>query len=460
VTGAGERAVGLGERVVVVGGGLAGVAAALRLTRAGRRVTLCERRPFLGGRVFSFADPDTGAIVDNGQHVLVGACTRLLALLDSIGAPAGAFVRQRRLAVPVLDERGRRATLEATRLPPPLHVLPSLLRYRHLSGTERRSTARAVRALVTTRGAAREALDPVPLGAWLAARGVSDRAVARFWEPIVRPALNVPAIEANTPLTALFLDEAVWRGAGGGALWLPAVGLSDAVGRPAGLALARAGVDLRLDARVARIAIEGGRVRGVELGAGPAIDAEHVLAAVPRRSLTEIAPSESLPEAARRELGASAIVNVYLWYDRPVADLAFAGTLDPDLQWIFDRERLLGREAAGGHCLGVSLSAADAVAGEAKDAIAARADEAVARLFPARRAARLLRHAVVKELRATFRAGPGLLGRRPAPGAAAARGLWLAGDWTDTGWPATMEGAVRSGEAAADAILGEEAPRS
>lgn len=441
------------ERVVVIGGGLAGIAAAMRLARAGRRVVLCERRPFLGGRAFSFADPDTGAIVDNGQHVLVGACTRLRALLASIGAPHHAFARQPRLAVPILDQGGRRATLRASRLPPPLHVLPSLLRYHHLSPAERRATARAVRALVSTRGRARTALDPVPLGAWLSARGVSDRAVARFWEPLVRPALNIAGAEANAPLAAFFLEEALWRGPRGGALWLPATGLSDALGHPAALALAEEGVDLKLDARVARIAIDD-RVRGVELAAGDRLEAGDVVAAVPRRALAEMAPPEALPESARQELGVSAIVNVYLWYDRPVADLAFAGTLDPCLQWVFDRERLLGREAAGGHCLGVSLSGADDIIGDPKDAIAERADEALARVFPARRAARRLRHAVVKEPRATFRTGPGLLGRRPSAGASPAAGFHLAGDWTDTGWPATMEGAVRSGEAAAGRILG------
>jgi squalene-associated FAD-dependent desaturase len=442
------------QRVVVIGGGLAGIAAAMRLVRAGRRVVLCERRPFLGGRAFSFADPDTGAIVDNGQHVLVGACTRLRALLASIGAPAHAFARQPRLSVPILDQSGRRATLRASRLPPPLHVLPSILRYRHLTRAERRATARAVRALVSTRGPARAAVDPVPLGAWLSARGVSDRAVARFWEPLIRPALNIAVAEANAPLAAFFLEEAVWRGPRGGALWLPATGLSDALGHPAALALAEVGVELRLDARVARIAVEDDRMRGVELVGGDRLEASDVVAAVPRRALAEMAPAEALPQAAREELGASAIVNVYLWYDRPVADLAFAGTLDPDLQWVFDRERLLGREAAGGHCLGASLSAADGIIGDPKDAIAERADEAVARVFPARRAARRLRHAVVKEPRATFRTGPGLLGRRPAAGASPAVGLHLAGDWTDTGWPATMEGAVRSGEAAADRVLG------
>ncbi|MFN2421052.1 MAG: hydroxysqualene dehydroxylase HpnE [Gemmatimonadota bacterium] len=438
--------------VVVVGGGLAGIAAALTLARAGRRVVLCERRPFLGGRAFSFADPDTGAVIDNGQHVLVGACARLRALFSAIGAPLNAFVRQRRLEVAILDEAGRRAVVRSPPLPAPLHVLPSLLAYRHLDRAERRVTARAMRALVSARGHARAALDPIPLGGWLETRGVSARAVDRFWEPLVRPALNIPARQANTPLAAFFFEQTVWRGRAGGALWLPATGLSDAIGNPAALALARAGVELKLGARVRRIACEGNRVGGVELAEGETIESEDVVAAVPPTALAEIAPRAALP-AHVGDLGASPIVNVFLWYDRPVLDLAFAGTLDPDLQWVFDRERLLGHEAAGGHGVGISLSAADSVLDLPKETIAERTDEALARVFPTRLAARRVRFAVVKEPRATFLAGAGLRGRRPAADEAPAHGLWLAGDWTDTGWPATMEGAVQSGESAAGAVL-------
>lgn len=438
-------------RAVVVGGGLAGIAAALALARARWSVVLCERRPFLGGRAFSFADLDTGAVVDNGQHVLVGACDRLRALLAAIDAPRRAFVRQRRLGLTIVDRQGRRAALRAMPLPPPFHLLPSILAYRHLDPPARRVSARAARALVASKGQHRSALDPLPLGAWLRGRGVSEQAIAALWEPLVRPALNVPAAEANVPLTAFLVEEAFWRGPRRGALWLPAVGLSDAIGSPAALALAKAGVEVRLGARVQRIAIEGSVARGIELSDGESLAAEAIVAALPPRALAELTGNDALPFDAAA-LGTSAIVNVYLWFDRPILDLAVAGTLDPDLQWVFDRTRLLGREAAGGHCVGVSLSAADETVRLPKDVVVERSDAALARLFPGRRAAERLRAAVVKEPAATFRAGAGLTGRRPPPDGARPKRLWLAGDWTDTGWPATMEGAVRSGEAAARAV--------
>ncbi len=430
-----------------MGGGLAGIAAALSLAPVVGRVVLCERRPFLGGRAFSFEDPDSGAVVDNGQHVLVGACRRLRALLARIGAPASAFVRQPRLALPILDGDGRRADLAGAPLPPPLHVAAAILRYRHLDGAERRATARDVRALVTTRGAARRALDDVPLGEWLARRDAPPAAVQRFWEPIVRPALNVPVAIANTPLAAFLFERALWSGRRSGALWLPAVGLSTAIGEPARRALETAGVELRLQARVEALDTDAGRVRGVTLAGGESFPADAVVAAVPPRELAALV-GPTTDDAGWRDLGDSPIVNVYLWYDRPVAPLPFAGTFDSPLQWIFDRARLLGEDAAGGHCLGVSLSAADEWIDLPKEAIAERCDAAVERLFPARRGARRLRHAVVKEPRATFLAGPGLIDRRQGPRGPLA-GLYLAGDWTDTGWPATMEGAVRSGETAA-----------
>jgi len=436
--------------VVVVGGGLAGIAASMALAREGQDVALVERRPFLGGRAFSFADPETGATIDNGQHVLTGACTRLRALLTAIGSPPRAFTRQSRLEVPILDSSGRLATITAAPLPPPFHLLAGLARYRHFSPRESLVTARHVAALIRTRGSARAGLDPVPLGEWLERRGAARCSIERFWEPLVRPALNVPVARANTPLTAFFLERALWGGRKGGALWLPATGLSEAVGRPALRALRESGVEVRLATRVREIAAPAGRVEGIELADGGTIPAGRVVAAVPPRALGRLLGGDASPPGSL--LGASPIVNVYLWYDRPVLPVPFAGTFGGPLQWVFDRTRLLGREAAGGECLGVSLSAADDAIEAPREELADRIDAAVERFLPARGPAHRLAAAVVKEPRATFLAGPGLAGRRSGP-AGPVPGLVLAGDWTDTGWPATMEGAVRSGEAAARAVM-------
>ena len=434
-------------RAVVVGGGLAGMAAALRLAAAGRSVTLFERRPFLGGRAFSFRDPESGAVVDNGQHVLVGACGRLRAFLARIGSPSGAFARQSTLALPILDGDGRAATLSAARLPPPLHLAPALLRYRHLGIRDRLAVVRDAAALA--RLADRPALEDVPLGDWLDRRGASSRSVERFWEPLVTPALNVPVREANLPLTAFFFERALWSGASEGALWLPRVGLSEAIGEPGRRALEAAGVVVRAGERVEAIVVENGRASGVSLADGDVVAADAVVSALPPRELDAALPAGD----GYDRLGAAPIVNVYLWYDRTVAEGPFAGTFGSPLQWVFDRERLLGAERSGGPCLGISLSAADEWIGRSKTEIAERLDEAVGRVFPRRRGARLLESAVVKEPRATFRAGPGCARSRPGP-RGPVEGLWLAGDWTDTGWPATMEGAVRSGETAAAAAAG------
>ncbi|HYO47938.1 MAG TPA: hydroxysqualene dehydroxylase HpnE [Gemmatimonadota bacterium] len=446
------KAPGSGRRTVVVGGGLAGMAATLRLAAAGCEVTLLERRPFLGGRAFSFRDPGTGAVIDNGQHVLVGACHRLRAFLSAIGSPAGAFARQRALAVPILDGRGRRSTLSAVRLPSPFHLLPALLRYRHLGPRDRLRVARDAGALARIED--RSALEDVPLGEWLNRRGTSREAIERFWEPLVTPALNVPISEANLPLTAFFFERALWSGAAGGALWLPRTGLSEAIGEPGRRALEAAGVTVRVGERVTAVAVEGHRALGVELSGGETLTADAVVCALPPRELD--AALQRGPGYAA--VGTAPIVNAYLWYDRQVADLAFAGTFGSPLQWIFDRERLLGPERSGGPCLGISLSAADDWIDLPKDEIAGRLDEAVRSVFPRRRGARLEASAVVKEPRATFRADAGCAHRRPGP-RGPVDGLWLAGDWTDTGWPATMEGAVRSGErAAAAALAGLEEP--
>ena len=437
--------------VVVVGGGLAGMAAALKLAHAGCRVTLLERRPFLGGRAFSFQDPDTGAEIDNGQHVLVGACTRLRGFLDAISAPASAFVRQARLGLTILDPDGRQATLAAAPLPAPLHMAAAILRYRHLDLRMRAAVARDARALAHLDDDACADLENIPLGDWLSARGAPRASIERFWDPLVRPALNVAAGEANIPLTAFFVREAFWAGPHGGAIWLPSVGLTQAIGEPGRRALERAGVVVRLGARVDDVEIGDHDIAAIRLRGGERLQTTNAICAIPPDGLERILPRHAQPRVSYSSIGTSAIVNVYLWYDRPVIDLDFAGTFGSDLQWIFNRTQLLGARAAG-HCVGVSLSAADEWVDVPKDVAALRCDRAIERMFPARAGARLIRSAVVKEPRATFRAGPGVARYRPGP-IGAIDGLYLAGDWTDTGWPATMEGAVRSGEIAAEAML-------
>ncbi|MGH7557278.1 MAG: hydroxysqualene dehydroxylase HpnE [Gemmatimonadota bacterium] len=425
---------------VIVGGGLAGMAAAFALLDRQEPVVLLERRPFLGGRAFSFQDPDTGAVIDNGQHVLVGACDRLRAFLGRIGS-AGAFRRQRRLKLPVLDGQGRRADLAAAPLPPPLHLVAGLLRYRHLDPASRRSV------VATARQLARSPVgqDDLALGEWLAARDTPPAAVERFWELLVRPALNVPVAGASLPLSAFLVRRALWAGPGAGALWLPTTGLSAAIGNPALTRLRASGADVRLEARAAALDVESGRIAGVRLQDGSQIPAQRVVCALPPETTDRLLRDLGVA-TDHAALGRSAIVNVYLWYDRPILGVPFAGTFGSPLQWIFDRSRLLGEEA-GGWCVGVSLSAADDLLETSKEHLAQLCDDALREICPGRGRARLVRSTVVKEPRATFRAGPGAMNRRPGP-ATAIPGLFLAGDWTDTGWPATMEGAVRSGERA------------
>ena len=193
------------------------------------------------------------------------------------------------------------------------------------------------------------------------------------------------------------------------------------------------------------------RVAGVVLSGGDAMEADAVVASLPPRETDGLLPPPS-SDRGYAAVGAVPIVNAYMWYDRPILEHAFAGTFGSPLQWVFDRERLLGTARSGGPCLGISLSAAAEWIDLPKEEIAGRLDAAVERVFPARRSARLVASAVVKEPRATFRADAGCARRRPATAGPAA-GLWLAGDWTDTGWPATMEGAVVSGERAAAAAL-------
>lgn len=436
------------EPIFVVGGGLAGIAAALELADAGQRVTLLERRPFLGGRAYSFEDPDSGEEIDNGQHVLVGACSRLQAFLGRVGAPSGAFARQARLGVTIVDGHGRAARLAASRLPSPLHLVTALARYRHLRFSEAMSIARAIRGLIRIGDTESAALEDEPFGNWLRRHGVPKDTIRTFWDPLVRPALNIAAEEANTPLVASFVRLALWASDDAGAMWLPRMGLSRAIGEPSHAALTGSGVAVWLTKRVEKIVTQDRKVRGVRLADGETLPARVVISAVPPAQAQRIVPPEATSPEGFESVGRSAIVNVYMWYDRPLLSHPVVGVLDRDLQWVFDRSRLLEPEASEEHCVGVTLSAADAWLETSKAEIVARSDAAMSRVFPARAGARLLRCAVVKDPAATFRAAPGVNRVRPST-STSVKGLYLAGDWIDTGWPATMEGAVRSGESAA-----------
>ncbi|MSQ11609.1 MAG: FAD-dependent oxidoreductase [Dehalococcoidia bacterium] len=450
-----RTAVAQPQRCVVIGGGLAGLSAALDLLDAGHAVTLVERRPFLGGRAYSFTDQDTGQEVDNGQHVFLGCCTAYRALLERLGAQ-GRTSLQPWLSVPVVGRNGVRSTLAAVPwLPFPLHLLPALLSYRHLSLRERLTTLRVLLVLMRTDRERRHAdLESQSFKDWLLARGERPRSIQRFWNLIILPTLNDDVGAVSAAMGIMVFQEALLHGKHGGEIGYSRVGLTALVSDPAKAVFERAGGRLLLGQGAVRLGLREGRVDAVELSGGHRVEGDLFVSAVPWEALLKLLPEpwpRDLFFAPAATLEAAPIVGVHLWYDRAVMDDAFAAFLDTPVQWVFNKSSIMGLSGPGQYVC-ISLSGAWEFAPMSKEELRTLFVEEMARLFPKAREAKVERFIVVKQLSATFRSKPGAASGRLAQQTPIAN-LFLAGDWTETGWPSTMESAVRSGKLAAGAAL-------
>jgi len=434
-------------KVTVVGGGLAGISAALGCADGGARVTVVEVRPRLGGAAYSFERD--GMTLDNGQHVFLRCCTAYRALLARLGTERRT-VLQDRLRIPVLAPGGRREWLRRNSLPAPLHLAGALARYGHLS---RRERARAVRAALglSRLNADDERLDARTFGAWLDEQGQSPQAIEALWNLIALPTLNMPAADASLALAAFVFQTGLLREAGAGDVGYAAVPLSQLHGEPAERALRDAGVAVRLGWRAERIAPRAGGGFTLE-GRGEALDSDAVIVALPHGRAGGLLPRGAIDDPDRLErLGTSPIVNLHVVYDRQVTDLPMFAAIRSPVQWAFDRTRAAG--VGNGQYLGVSISGAERELAMGREQLQALYLPALAQLLPRTRKAKVERFEVTREHAATFRAAPGAARLRPGP-RTRLEGLVLAGSWTATGWPATMESAVRSGMAAAREALG------
>ena len=417
-------------KVAVIGGGLAGLTAAIECAEAGASVTLYEARSRLGGATFSFER--NGLWLDNGQHVALRCCTAYLGFLRRIGS-GHLLPLQRRLHVPVLREGRRPALLSRTALPPPLHLAATLLRYAPLGLRERVEAARAARALGKL-DPDDPALDEQTFGRWLADHGQSENAISALWNLIALPTLNLPAGEASLAAAVKVFRTGLFDSASASDIGIPAVPFQRLHADPAAATLERAGGRLLL----------GTPVRSLS-----ELDGDAVILAVPHEAVAALAP-DAVDGEALEALGTSPIVNLHIHYDRRVLYGPLAVALDSPVQWVFDRTEAAG--ASDGQLIAVSLSHAVGEIGAPIAELRERYLPALERLLPASSGAEVLDFAATHEPRATFRVAPGT--RRLRPGARTeVPGLFLAGAWTDTGWPATMEGAVRSGLAAAQAAL-------
>ena len=424
-------------RIGVVGGGLAGIAGALAGADAGAQVVLLERRSSLGGLTTSIQR--NGLSFDNGQHVFLRCCSAYREFIDRIGANDQVYL-QPRLDVKVLAPGGVRASLKRNGLPAPFHLAGSLGRYRHLSVRERLLLARAAFALRRL-DPDDPSLDSISFGEWLTSKGQSPRAVDCLWELIALPTLNVRASEASLALATKVFRVGLLDRADGADIGWSKVPLGELHGSIAARALDGAGVETVLNATVDSIDRMANGALRVNVGESVRAFDEVIVATSPRQATALGALDADFGE----QLGTSPIVNIHFVLDRRVTDLALAACVKSPIQYVFDRTDASGLRS--GQCLVISLSAADGYMRQGSTDLIATFFKALGDIFPLAREARIVDAVVTRERAATFRATPGSRAFRPSP-PTSVPGLFLAGAWCETGWPATMEGAVRSGHIA------------
>ena len=438
-------------RVAVVGGGLAGMAAALAARDAGAQVTLFEKRRHLGGLTWSFERK--GVVFDNGQHVFLRCCTAYRAFLERIGAADKVCV-QRALDIPVIAPGGRRARIARTAapLPSPFHLAASLAGYRHLPFAER---VRLLRPVLALRALTLDdpALDEETFGDWLARHGQSRRAIGLLWDLVVLPTVNVGSAEASLALAAKVFRTGLLDTVDGADVGWSAVPLGELHGEHGRRALESAGVELELGAAAEAVHCNGAGPRPLAVATPHRrVEADAVIVALPHDAAPAVLPPGALGDVS--VLGRAPIVNVHLVYDRKVTDLQMAAAVSSPVQYVFDHTSASGIPRASGHqCLVVSLSDATAWAGARPDDLVKTFHQALGELFAGARDAGIVDAVVTREHAATFRGVPGTAALRPGP-ETGIPGVFVAGAWCATGWPATMEGAVRSGTAAAAAAIG------
>ena len=454
--------------VIVIGAGVAGFSAATALADAGARVLVLEARPGLGGRATAFNDPETGERVDNGQHILMGCYADTLELLERIGA-SDRVRWQAGLALAMIDQQGHESVLKLPPMPSPLHLLGGVLAWDALSWRERLSILRVGMALGPAKAGRYNGTAPMsaPMSApmwrpalagpsretvreWLTRHGQAPRLCELFWEPLALAALNQSIDQAAASYFVAVLEQMFGPDPAAASLVIPAVPLDEMYAEPARAWLEARGHEVRVNAP-AKVAIADGRVTGVRVR-GEHVAAPVVISTVPWHALGAVfdAPPAALAAtlANASALASLPIVTVNLWFDRPVMHEPLVGLPGRAFQWVFDRRAIVG--GSGSH-LSMISSGAEAIVSMTNEALIATALAEVRTALPAARVAVVRKGLAVREKRSTFSLAPDAPPRPQAETAIA--GLLLAGDWIDTGLPATIESAAVSGHRAANLVL-------
>ena len=435
------------KSVTVIGAGVAGMSAACALAEAGFRVQLVERRGYLGGRASSYLHSGVNEVLDNCQHVLFGCCTNLMGFYRRIGSAESIYWTSE---MTMIEPGGRRSPLGPSGLPAPLHGLPKLMTANAFSIADKIALARAFNALMR----------PVPqdstesLGGWLKRHGQTEGALNRFWRLVIASALNAEIDSIALPYAAKVIRELFMNSAEAGSMGMSRVPLSELyAGVPA--FLAERGGSLHLNTHVEGADWdESAKQWTVRTRTGD-LSSDFVIVALPFEATQKLLPH--LPAAEGTAKLADQIeqhehwpiCSVHLWFDREITELEHAVLLDREIHWMYNQSKL--QTGRGGHYLELVVSATRAFAALPREAAIAQALSELEEFFPRVKEAKLLKVALLKDVRATFGVHPGIDAARPTAQSPWPH-LYLAGDWTATGWPSTMESGARSGHLAAEAV--------
>jgi squalene-associated FAD-dependent desaturase len=473
--------------VAIAGGGLAGLAAACALADSGFRVTLFERRPYLGGRASSYEHPGTGEVVDNCQHVLFRVCTNLVEFYRRIGVEDKIRWYDE---MTFIEPGGRASVMHASPLPAPLHTAPSFLRFPFLNTKDKFVISRAIAALTMTQ----HPDTGQSFQHWLLEHGQTENAIERFWKPILVSALSEDLDLISIPSAAQVVRESM-KSPEARHMGVPAIPLTDLYNR-AGDYIRQRGGALHFRSSVAYLTPSESRVTlrirtQSDERVGQIADVfDYFISALPFDALDRILIDTPESASLREKIShfeSCPITGIHLWFDRQITDLDHAVLLDRTIQWMFHKSRLLDKNREGhdfrehdtgggqdreghdfsraidvpsqdgalapeGSYIELVVSASKNLIDKSRAEIVDLALKEVREFFPAARTAALIKSTVIKEVHATYSPRPGIEAFRPQPATVWPR-VFLAGDWTATGWPATMEGAVRSGYLAAQALL-------
>jgi len=437
--------------VAIAGGGLAGLAAGCALAEAGFKVTLFEKRPYLGGRASSYQHPGTGEVVDNCQHVLLGCCTNLLDFYRRAGVEDKIRWYEK---LTFLEPGGRASVIAPSALPAPLHTAPAFLKADCLNFRDKLGISRAM-AVLAPRTPADDGLSFLD---WLKQHGQTEQAIERFWKTILVSALNEDLDQVSVPYAAQVVRESFLKSPAAGRMGIPTVPLTDLYSTAGDYIRARGG-EVQLRAGVESFRSEGFDVFVTVNGEDKRFD--YLLLALPFDALGRILPNtaSAAPLAgALEQFSTSPITGIHLWFDRQISDLDHAVLLDRTIQWMFHKSRLIAarnqdapENRNGGSYIELVVSCSRSLVEKSKTEIVELAMKEAQEFFPGSPDAVLLKSTVIKEVHATYSPRPGIEQYRPKPETAWPR-VFLGGDWTATGWPATMEGAVRSGYLAAESL--------